>query len=375
MLRHLGQHEGGVKVYTQNVVRHLLEVDGRNRYVLLYSDASMLGGYAGYSNVEERCLRVPSKLMWDQAAVPLLARRESLDVVFNPKFSVPLFSRVPSVLVLQGSDWFVMPWGSRRLDRLNHRLLVPGFCRRANAIIVVSNNIKHDLVKYLGVDPAKIRVVYYGLSPSFRPVRDPARLAEARRRYELPERFVLYVGQIYPAKNFGGILRALARLKGRIPHKLVVAGEPRSDYEEDLTLIDRLGLSGDVRFVGWVGQEELPTLYSLADVFLFPSLYEGFGIPLLEAMACACPIVTANVGSPPEVTDGAAVLVDPRDVEAIAQAVEAVVNDPQLRGRLVERGQARAREFTWEKCARETLEVLESLGDARRARGASFAHR
>ncbi len=371
MLRHLGQHEGGVKVYTQNIVQHLLAVDGRNRYVLLYSDERLLGSYAGHPNVEERCLRVALKLVWDQAAVPLLARREKLDVIFNPKFSVPLFTPVPSVLVLQGSDWFVMPWGSGWLDRLNHRLLVPGFCKSAEAIIVVSNNIKQDLVKYLGVDPAKIRVVHYGLSPIFQPVRDPERLAETRRAYRLPERFLLYVGQIYPAKNFGGILKAFASLKGRVPHKLVVAGEPRSDYAEELALIDRLGLSEDVLFTGWIPQEELPTLYSLADVFLLPSLYEGFGIPLIEAMGCGCPIVTANVGSPPEVTDGAALLVDPRDVDAIAAAVQAVVGDRALRGRLVERGMARARAFTWEKCARETLEVLESLADARLARAPS----
>jgi glycosyltransferase involved in cell wall biosynthesis len=370
MLRHLDQHGGGVKVYTQNVVRHLLGEDRKNRYVLLYHDPSLLGSFGAHSHVEERVLRMPSKLLWDQVAVPVAARRERLDVVFNPKFSVPLAGTTPSVLVLQGSDWFVMPWGSSRLDRLNHQLLVPGFCRRAAAIIVVSHNIKNDLVRYLGVDPRKIRVVYYGLSTLFRPVRDPERLESARRRYGLPERFLLYVGQIYPAKNFGGILRAFARLRSRLPHKLVVAGEPRSDYEKELALIDELGLREDVRFTGWVSQEELPALYSLADVFVFPSLYEGFGIPLLEAMACACPIVTASVGSPPEVTDGAAVLVDPRDVEAIAEAVLRVVSEPALRARLVERGLERAHAFTWERCARQTLDVLESLA-AGTAAGAS----
>jgi glycosyltransferase involved in cell wall biosynthesis len=349
----------------------MLAVDAWNRYVLLYSDERLLGSYAGRPNVEEHCLRAPLKLAWDQAAVPRLARRERLDVIFNPKFSVPLLTGVPSVLVLQGSDWFVMPWGSSRLDRLNHRLLVPAFCRKAGAIIVVSENIKRDLVQYLGVDPAKIRVVHYGLNPIFRPVRDPERLAEARRAYRLPERFLLYVGQIYPAKNFGGILRAFARLKERVPHKLVVAGEPRSDYQEDLALIGRLGLIDDVLFTGWIPQDGLPTLYSLADVFLLPSLYEGFGIPLIEAMGCGCPIVTASVGSPPEVTDGAALLVDPRDADAIADAVETIVTDGALRARLIERGSARARDFTWEKCARETLDVLEWLAGASRARARS----
>ena len=361
MLRHLDQHEGGVKVYTRSLLRHLLALDGGHEYVLLYADRRHLGTYGDLPNVRERFLPAPSKLAWDQAAVPLAARRERLDLVFNPKFSIPVLAGARSVFVLQGSDWFVMPWGSSWLDRLNHRFLIPLYCRRADAIIVVSNNIARDLVEHLGVDRSKIRTVYYGLSPIFRRVEDPERLAAARERYRLPERFMLFVGQIYPAKNFGGILRALSGLRGRLPHKLVVAGEPRSDYEEELGLMDQLGLRDDVVFTGWLPQEELPVLYSLADVFVFPSLYEGFGIPLLEAMACGCPIVTADVGSPPEVTDGAAVLVDPRDPRGIAEAIERVAQDPGLRRDLVERGLARVRGFTWERCARETLAVLETV--------------
>lgn len=362
MLRHLRQHEGGVKVYTLKLLEHLLAIDGDNEYVLLYNSPELLGTYAGRSNVEERVVRMPSKLLWDQVAVPLIARRARLDLIFNPKFSVPLLTSRRSVFVLQGSDWFVMPWNQRWHDRINHKTLTPLYCRKADAIISVSNSVKRDVVAHVGVPGEKVKIVHYGLDERlFRPVRDPEALASLRQKYSLPRDFLLFVGQVYPAKNFGGILRAFARLRGRIPHKLVVAGEVRWKYAGEVALIQELGLEGDVAFTGWVPQAELPAFYSLAGAFLFPSVYEGFGMPLLEAMACGCPIVTATTGSPPEVVDGAALLADPADDAAIAEATYRVVSNPVLREQLVERGLRRARDFSWEKCARETLEVLTGL--------------
>jgi glycosyltransferase involved in cell wall biosynthesis len=365
MLRHLRQHEGGVKVYTSNLLDALLALDRENEYVFLYQDRRLVGSYAAYANVKEVAVPVPSKLVWDQLVAPAIAQREDVDVLFNPKFSVPLVWQRPSVFVLQGSDWFVMPQNQRWHDRVNHRVLTPLYCRKARAIISISNSVKRDVVHHLKLDGEKVKLVYYGLDHAiFHPVRDQERLRLVRARYRLPDRFILYVGQIYPAKNFGGILRAFARVRGNLPHKLVVAGEPRWKYTGEIRLIAELGLEQDVLFTGWVPQSELPEFYSLADLFLFPSTYEGFGMPLIEAMACGCPIVTSTTGSCPEVVSGAALLAEPADVGCIAQRVLEALTNRELRRQLVEKGLRRAQDFSWEKCARATLAVLTSLDRA-----------
>jgi glycosyltransferase involved in cell wall biosynthesis len=162
-----------------------------------------------------------------------------------------------------------------------------------------------------------------------------------------------------------GILKALALLAGRFPHKLVIAGRPSINSQGDLGLIERLGLGDRVQITGWLAQDELPVLYSLADAFVFPSLYEGFGIPLLEAMACGCPVVTSTAGACPEVVGKAGLQVDPYSPQAIADAIARVLTDPELAAGMRERGLARAREFTWDRTAHATLAVLQAAATAR----------
>jgi glycosyltransferase involved in cell wall biosynthesis len=171
----------------------------------------------------------------------------------------------------------------------------------------------------------------------------------------------------------GGILRALALLRDRIPHPLVMAGRPSLKAERDMRLVEQLGLGDRVRFTGWVADEDLPVLYSLADAFVFPSLYEGFGVPLLEAMACGCPVVTSTGGSCAEVVGEAGLCVDPADPAAIAGAVLRVVTEPGLARELGRRGVERARRFTWERTARATLSILAEAAGRSQTQGAAAA--
>lgn len=362
MLRHYEQQEGGVKVYTKRILPLLFSMGAQHRYLLIYQNPKLLGTYAGHANVEEVVATLPGTVPWDQFAVPWIARKHGLDLIFNPKFTVPFLTKVKSVFVLHGSEWFVIPEHFRRYDQWYFKRFVPLYCRKAAAFIAVSNAVKSDVVKYVGVPAQKVFAIHNGFDPAvFQPVHDAARLQEVRTRYKLPEHFILWAGQIESRKNVARLLEAFARIKDSVPHSLVMAGEHRWSTNSELRAIQALGIADRVCFPGWVNHADLPAVYCLADLFAFPSLYEGFGIPLLEAMACGCPIVTANTCAPPEVTDGAACLVDPLSVEDIARGMQAVISDRARREQMISRGITRAKDFGWEKCAREILAMFDTL--------------
>jgi glycosyltransferase involved in cell wall biosynthesis len=362
MLRHYEQQEGGVKVYTKRILPLLFSMGSQHRYLLIYQNPKLLGTYASHPNVEEVVCTLPGTVPWDQLAVPWIARKHRVDLIFNPKFTVPFLTKAKSVFVLHGSEWFVIPEHFRRYDQWYFKRFVPLYCRKAAAFIAVSRAVKTDVVKYVGVAPQKVFAIHNGFDPGvFQPVHDAARLQEVRARYKLPEHFILWAGQIESRKNVARLLQAFALIKDAVPHSLVMAGEQRWSTHSELRAIEELGITDRVCFPGWVNHGDLPAVYCLADLFAFPSLYEGFGIPLLEAMACGCPIVTANTCAPPEVTDGAAYLVDPLNVAEIARGMQSVIVDRTRREAMITRGIARAKDFGWEKCAREILAMFDSL--------------
>jgi glycosyltransferase involved in cell wall biosynthesis len=362
MLRHYEQHEGGVKHYTKTLLPLLFTLGAEHRYVLIYQNPRLLGTYAAYPNVEERVSRVPGTVLWDQLAVPWVTRNEQLDIIFNPKFTVPLLHPAKKIFVLHGSEWFAIPEHFKWYDRVYCRTIVPWYCRRADAFIAVANRVKEDAVGYVHADPNKIFPIHNAIDPrQFHLIEDEARLAAVRKRYELPEKFVLWVGQIESRKNVKRLLRAFAEIARDFPHQLVIAGDQRWSTREELSEVATLGLERRLQFLGWVPHSDLPAIYRLAELFAFPSLYEGFGIPLVEAMACGCPVLTANTCAPPEVVDGAGYLVDPYDVGGIAAGMRTLLSDPALRAAMIARGLERAKAFSWEKSAREVLAVFDAV--------------
>ena len=362
MLRHYEQQEGGVKVYTKKVLPLLFTLGRAHQYLLMYQNPKLLGTYSGYPNVEERVVRMPGTVPWDQIGVPLAARKQRLDILFNPKFTVPLLWPGKKVFVLHGSEWFVIPEHFRRHDQWYFKNFVPLYCRSATAFIAVSQAVKDDVVKYVGVSPDKVHAIHNGFDPGvFHPVPDPAQRQTVRDKYRLPERYILWAGQVESRKNVARLLRAFARVKDRYPHQLVLAGEQRFTTSAELSVVEDMALGDRLVFPGWIDHQDLPAVYVMADLFAFPSLYEGFGIPLIEAMACGCPIVTANTCAPPEVCAGAACLVDPLSVEDIAAGMRKVLDDPALRESMRARGIERARDFGWERCVRQILDMFEHM--------------
>jgi glycosyltransferase involved in cell wall biosynthesis len=362
MLRHYDQHGGGVRIYTQRLLRAMLDLRTHHEFVLLYRNPALLGTYGSEPGVVEVALPARSVLSWDQLAVPPAVNRYGIDVLFNPKYSIPLRAACRTVWVCHGLDWYVMPWASRLVDRMSHRFLVPRYAQKADAIVAVSEVTREHVMEYLSVPSERVATIYSGVDDVFRHPPAHDRLEEIRKKYSLPQRFLLYAGAIYPPKNFTRLIQAYARVGPQRGIPLVVAGgENRFLSEGELRQPEALGISQWVRWPGWIEQEELAGFYAMADALLLPSIFESCGLPVLEAMAAGCPVVTADRYGTKELAEGAAVLVEPESVESIAGGIRRILDDTALRTELIAAGRVRSKDFTWRRCAQETLGVLERV--------------
>ena len=343
---------------------NLLELDRDNDYVLLYRDEEFLGRYSHHKRVEERFVPGRSKLLWDQFAVARVARKEKLDILFHTKFTVPLlFSSCPSVMTIHGASWFVKPELYSKANILYIRAFMPLYCRRASMILSNSQLTTDDFVRLLAVPREKIRTIPLGTSKQFRLVDDPAALKFARDKYRLPRNFILSVVKYDPRKNFANLIAAFRLLRKRLPgQKLVVIGIGCEKYGVEYDL-DSDGTSDDVHFLGWIDNDKLPAIYSMARCLFFPSVYEEFGIPSCEAMACGCPPVVSSTGALPGIVGDSGLIVDPFSPPEMADALERICSDDELRSELSDRCLVRAADYTWERCARDTLDALNSLRD------------
>ena len=365
MWRHYGER-GGIAVYTDAVVRELLARDDGTEYVLFVRPGVRPPYESPRLRVREVAAR--TRLTWDQVALPVAAAQERVDVVFSSKMSVPLRGSYAAAFALHGMEQFVHADSYPVLNRWYNRATMPLYCRRAGAVLCPTERVKADIVERLRVPPQKIRVTPYGVADRFWTPVSEADLERVRARYGLPERFLLFVGGLTPLKNLPTMLEAMALLRARIPHQLVLTGFSRWNTERGGGRVQARGLEDRVVNAGWVDDADQPALYRLAAALLFPSLYEGFGFPVVEAMASGCPVVTSTGGSLPEVAGDAALVVEPLDARALAEATERVVTDTACAGRLVAQGYERATQFRWDRVAAALAETFRELS-ARRGGG------
>jgi glycosyltransferase involved in cell wall biosynthesis len=287
-----------------------------------------------------------------------------VDLILHPKFTVPLLASAPTVMVLHGADWF-LPGAARfygHLDRAYMRVFMPLYLKKAAVALSVSKLTTDDFVRIFRLPPGKVRTVYFGPAPHFRRITDHGVLSAARGKYNLPDRFIFTLSKVGGGgrKNMRGVFDAYARLHGDVPHKLVVGGKGLERFRDDYA-IPADGWGRDVIFPGYLDQADLPAIYSASDLYLYPSNQEAFPIPLTEAMACGTPIITSRVNGLAEIAGGAARLVDPGDPDEIAAAVLDVLTNPRLAAELAAAGLERSRIFSWNACARSTLEIIESV--------------
>ncbi len=358
--------KGGVGVYTQNIVRELLTIDSSNDYVLFYRNAANIGLFAQHKNVTERVVRARNKALWDQIAIPYACWREKVDVVFHPKFTAPLLAPCKAVMVVHGADWFI-PEQAQFYDRWDVRYIrtvMPLYFRKCAVVLSVSQLTTDNFNRVLNLPPDKVQTVYFGPARHFRQVTDVSVLQAVATRYDLPETFILTLTKRGGGdrKNLGQIFNAYALYHQQVetPYKLVIGGQDCHLFRDEYG-VPNDGYGQDILFPGWIDQKDLPAVYSLAGLYLYPSNLEAFPIPLTEAMACGTPIVTSDVNGLEEIAGNAALLVDPRDAESIADAMCQVLSEPELRAKLSTKGLERSRTFSWETCAKETLGILESL--------------
>lgn len=353
---------GGIGIYSRNIIQHLLRLDRENQYLLLYNNPAHVGTYSPLPNVEEVALHAANQILWDQVLAARALSKWGADLVFNTKFSLPLGLKAKKVMVLHGATWYTHPHMYPWHDIAYVRLAMPIYCRAADFLISNSELTTNDFKRIVKVPSAKIKTVLLAAADHFKRIEDRGLLESVREKYSLPERFILTVTSYEDKrKNFSGLLEAFIQCRNEHPEvHLLVVGKNCERYAADFDLVGR-GLDQAVIFPGWVDQADLPAIYNLAEAFAFPSIYEEFGIPVVEAMACGCPVAGANTGALPELTQGAALLSDPTKPELLAKSLHNILGSPDTAQRLREQGLQRAKSFSWAESARKTLDIFQQV--------------
>ncbi|MBI4498383.1 MAG: glycosyltransferase family 4 protein [Chloroflexi bacterium] len=363
------QQRAGIGRFTRELVHALLGAGSGHDFVLLQPRGRPRVPDALPPGAAVRTLPVNARMatiLWHRLRLPVPAEvfTGACDIFHAPDYALPPLRRSKGIVTVHDLGFVRNPaWYVPALTRYLSRA-VPDAVRRADLVLADSVATKQDLVAWLGIAPERVAVVYGGVAPHFQPRRDAAAVRQIRERYGLPGPYLLSVSTLEPRKNLVRLLEAYAQLRARrspVPD-LAIAGGRGWLFEEIDRRTEELALGGAVRFLSYVPDADLPALLSLAEALVFPSLYEGFGLPPLEAMACGTPVVASTAPCLPEVLGDAALLVDPLDVEGLANALGRVLEDRSLRAALIARGHERAQAFRWDRAARDVLAVYERLG-------------
>ena len=358
----VGTHETGNETYVRGLVGGLRQIDARNDYALYTTDPALLPTTMLGERFRPRRI-TPSanipRLAW---GMPRAARQDRLDLL-HVTYTLPPALSCRTIVTVHDISYTVFPETFSPRDRILLSFAVPLSMRRSDRVLTVSEHARAEIVRRYRIAPEKVVAIPNGVGAHFQPVRDSAALAAIHDRYRLPAQFLLAVGNLQPRKNLRRLIEAFATLRrdGRITAKLVLVGKTLWRESEIFAAIQGYGLADEVITTGYVPEEDLAAIYSAATVFVYPSLYEGFGLPPLEAMACGTPVLTSNTSSLPEVVGDAAITVDPQATGDLALAIERLLGDAALRQDLIERGLVRARRFTWEATATQTREVYERV--------------
>ena len=375
----IGARQGGNETYIANLIKSLAEIDGDNLYTIYLADAGAAAQWrenfkTRYKNFSVRLLPPPTPLVRVPVYLTYELFRRPVDVL-HVQYTAPPFCRVPVVVTIHDLAFERMPETFTRRGSFQLKLTVRRTAKKAARIATVSEYSRQDLLDIYKLSPEKVVVTYNGVESSFTPQPSvPNEAAAVRKRFGVSRDFLLAVGSLQPRKNLVRLIRAYARLRSEredFRPQLVIVGRKLWLASEIFDEVKRQRWADDVILTGYVADEDLPALYRAARAFVYPSLFEGFGLPPLEAMASGTPVVTSDVSSIPEITGDAALLIDPNDERELANALIEIVNNDRLRAELREKGIAQAKKFTWRDAAEKTLRLYEEAYTAFRGRNFS----
>ncbi|MGN6758905.1 MAG: glycosyltransferase family 4 protein [Thermomicrobiales bacterium] len=365
----VGTGETGNETYIRGLVRGLQQVTPQHEYLLYTTDPALLPARLRGARVQARRGTPAGTRLRLAYGMPHAARHDEIDLL-HVTYTLPLFLPCRAVVSVHDISYVFFPEAFSPRDRLLLSFAVPYSMRRAANVLTISEHARRDILRHYRVPEWKVTAIPLAAEEYFQPVTSADEMARVRERYGLPERYILAVGNLQPRKNLRRLIEAFATLRatGAITQRLVLVGKSLWRESEVFATIRARGLADEVLATGYVPDADLPAIYSAADVFVYPSLYEGFGLPPLEAMACGTPVITSSSSSLPEVVGDAALMFEPTDTGALAGALERVLNDEPLRECLCAAGQERAARFSWTETARRTLAVYEDVmaRDARR---------
>lgn len=354
----------GISWYMVNLLKHLARMSPEFCYSAFLSDRAFQEPSLTLHLSRWPTHRPVVRILWEQFIQPVALRRAGVNLLHALAFVAPIAAPCPFVVTVYDLSFLRYPEAFRPFNRWYLSRFTAQSVRRAGAVIAISESTRQDVINLLGAAPEKVHTVYCGVGQNFRPL--PAeQVAAFRAKHHLPETFILFLGTLEPRKNVDGLIRAYAHWQKQDPTAppLVIAGGKGWYYSQIFEQVKALNLTDSIRFPGYVPQDELPLWYNAASVFVYPSHFEGFGLPVLEAMACGTPVITSTAASLPEVagSGGAACLVDPLDTLALANSMRELVNRPDLRASMSAQGQARAAMFNWQKTAAQTVAVYQKV--------------
>jgi len=359
----IDENRAGIGTYGYNLVGNLTKIDKENEYVLIHHYRTDDEIYKENAELIIPYPQIPlRKTIGNNIILSRKLRNHDFDIVHDLAQISPFLFRSPSKKILTIHDLtpILFPETYGLIHVFLQKYVLPMTLKNVDMIITVSKNTKQDVIKYLKIPEEKITVIHNGVDGRFKPLKN---VNDIKEKYDIKSPFILYVGTLEPRKNIPTLIKAFYIIKNKgIKHMLVIAGGKGWKYEAVYKTVKELNLSKSVLFLGYVPDEDLPKLYNAADLFVYPSLYEGFGLPPLEAMACGCPVITSNTSSLPEVVGDAGIMVDPYDVVKMANVLHEVLSNEGLREDMIKKCLERARMFSWKKCAEETLKVYKSFG-------------
>jgi glycosyltransferase involved in cell wall biosynthesis len=355
----------GIGNYIEKILMEIKKREIKDRIILLGSN-----NYYDYSKINFKNNIFLSngiisrnrifRILWEQIILPIKAKKNNIDILHCPAHVLPLFYSQKTVLTIHDLAFKLFPKAFKWQNRFYLNFIVPLSIKKADRIIAVSKNTKKDIIEEYNIDSNKIKVIYNGVNEKYREIRDEIIINKVKEKYKLPKKFILYLGTLEPRKNIKRLIKAFNKVK-KSDTKLVIAGGKGWLYDDIFELVKTLNLENEIIFTGYVDEEDIVPLYNAATVFVYPSLYEGFGLPPLEAMACGTPVITSNVSSLPEVVGEAAITIDPYNIEDISSAIRKVLNSEKLKENLSKKGIQQSKKFSWKKTTEETLNLYREI--------------